>query len=522
MSSTEALRPGDVIAGRFRLLHTHGDNGWGVVWTAAPQKGADGFEVVFLEELRPEVSAIDALARLGELRAIEHRGLAKIVEVTEHGGIPTVIYRGTEGVTLSAWLSERSAGGMSAKLAAMRDVFDQMAQALGAAHRIQGREPWAHGSLGVPCVRVERRGRAVSIVRIDGFGLTRAVRAPAWWAPPPEGAAPSPHADVYALGQMIVTLTAGAPPVWEPAPLRAWWERRSPELDASLVSATLRLLDPDPSRRPHDGRQLRDVLRDASWKAVERPPPPPPPPPPRELPRAPPLPAPPPRAAVVEVIMRAPTRLSLRAAPVVFEDPDESTSVDAQPRHFEVFRAPAHPPVDESTEPRSASFTPEDIDATSPEAPRPIDDAVATTMPEPQRDAEDAEVTLPLSEFASGARRVDPEEESTNIPVGVVPRPLPRVRIEAVAPVAPAAPIAPTLRITPVAPRVVHPATAHEIARVDVIEETAPMNMRPFRPGATPGARRWSDRERWYVALVVLAALIGLALAWWLSTRVTL
>lgn len=220
--------------------------------------------------------------------------------------------------------------------------------------------------------------------------------------------------------------------------------------------------------------------------------------------------------------MRAPTRLSLRAAPVVFEDPDESTSVDAQPRHFEVFRAPAHPPVDESTEPRSASFTPEDIDATSPEAPRPIDDAVATTMPEPQRDAEDAEVTLPLSEFASGARRVDPEEESTNIPVGVVPRPLPRVRIEAVAPVAPAAPIAPTLRITPVAPRVVHPATAHEIARVDVIEETAPMNMRPFRPGATPGARRWSDRERWYVALVVLAALIGLALAWWLSTRVTL
>ena len=514
VSVTETLRPGDVVAGGYRLTASAGDSGWGPVWRAAPRKGSDHVEVVFLEALRPGVSTAQALTRLGELRAVEHRGLAKVVEGAEHAGVPTVIYRGTDGVPLRAWLDERAKGGASAKLAALREVFDQVAQALGAAHRVRGSEPWAHGSFGPACVRVERRGASVVIVRVEGFGLTRIVTAPAWWSPPPEGEAPSPRADVYAVGQALVALTAGSsPPSWEPAPLRAWWERRCPELDASLLAAALSLLDADPARRPKDGHELREALRAASWKAVERPPPPPPPPP-RE-PDPPPPPPPPPRAKVVEVILRAPTHPAVmkaaeRVAPVIAPTPpalpeelDETTQVDDAPRA----------PVVHTADVALVEDPPTLIDTPAPELDESTQvDAPASVAPVA---ACDEESTAPLGEFAAGTRAAPYDDAATNIPAGAARVSFPRVQVDRPPP---------TQRVTPITPRIEPtafvPLPPQRTPAPEPIETTAPMVRSPerFQRPSPPHAEPRAASAWWPVALVI-AALFGVAFAWWIAAR---
>lgn len=337
----QSLRAGETIAGRYRLTDALGHSDAEVLWRASAAQDADAVELRVLGALRPGVSLASALDALRGLQQVRHLHLAPVVDVVEHADAPVVVYRASDGVPLTAWIAERAAVGVGARASAARDVIDQVAQALAAAHRMPGAEPWAHGALDITSVRVERRGGTISMARVEGLGLTRVARPPAGWLPPPEGPEPSPRADVFALGRLVVRLLSDDPPGWEPATLRAWWERRGLALHDSLASAALACLDPDPAKRPADARHARDLLRRARWELTERELSTPSPSPRREPAPAPSSTPAPTRAAVVEVRARTPAHGTESA-------PDDATVADDSAASA----ARAHEPPPRATEAR--------------------------------------------------------------------------------------------------------------------------------------------------------------------------
>src|SRR5204863_4769175 len=97
------------------------------------------------------------------LRALEHRNLARTVDVLREGERLHVVTEPIEGETLKEHLARRGAQGLPFRSAV--NVVLQLASALHAAHDVL-----PHGALGLDAVWVLPSGR----LKIAGFGIALA------------------------------------------------------------------------------------------------------------------------------------------------------------------------------------------------------------------------------------------------------------------------------------------------------------------------------------------------------------
>lgn len=251
--------PGEILAGRYRIVGLLGRGGMGEVYRADDLRLG---QPVALKFLPPALEADrEALERLhGEVRAahrVSHPHVCRVHDIGEAGGRAFLSMEFVDGEDLESLL--RRIGRLSEGKAI--EVARQVCAGLQAAHD-QG---VVHRDLKPANVMIDGRGRA----RITDFGLA-AVGAqrpgeiagtPAYMAPEQlRGEPATARSDLYALGLLLYEICTGRRPFHADS-LAAWRQAHLQEvpshpsahttgLDPGLERLILRCLEKDPSRRP--------------------------------------------------------------------------------------------------------------------------------------------------------------------------------------------------------------------------------------------------------------------------------
>ncbi len=255
--------PGEVLAGRYRLVHQVATGGMGSVWEAwdellqrrvaikelLPQPGLSKDEVAMTRS---------RVIREGRITArLHHRNAVTLYDVIEHRGQPCLILQFVPSRTLNSVLAEQGLLPVPVVAAVGADV----ASALAAAHEAG----IIHRDVKPGNILITPDGTAL----ITDFGISHAAGdvsltstgmvtgTPAFLAPEVARGAPSGFpADVFSLGATLYTALEGSPPFGKDQNAMAILHkvasgqiippRRSGELTAALV----RMLATDAAARP--------------------------------------------------------------------------------------------------------------------------------------------------------------------------------------------------------------------------------------------------------------------------------
>ncbi|WP_165970560.1 cellulose binding domain-containing protein [Actinomadura sp. 6K520] len=247
----EIVAPGEVLGERYRLERPLGAGGMATVWRAedlvldravAVKVPKEGWPEEFTRRLRLEAKAAAGLT---------HPNITGVHDYGEHERVPYVVMELLDGETLSARLSRgplpwREAAGVCAGVA----------DALAAAHAAG----IVHRDIKPANVYLTRTGVKVLDFGIAFTGPSAAggplLGTPAYVAPElPDGASPTPAADVFSLGVVLRECLGGAPA--EDAPTLP------PDVPEQVTALCLRCLDADPAARPTAPEAAR-VLAEAS------------------------------------------------------------------------------------------------------------------------------------------------------------------------------------------------------------------------------------------------------------------
>jgi tetratricopeptide (TPR) repeat protein len=281
--------------GRFRIRRELGRGGFGVVLLAFdPKLGRE----VALKVPRPEALTHPELrARFQrEARAtagLDHPNLVPVYEAGEEGGVCWIASAYCPGITLSAWLKERTEPvpfRLAARLTATLAEAVEHAHQRGVLHRdlkpanvmLSPRPPGDAPDDGMDFIpRVMDFGLAKALPGPDG-ALTQdhstqsgaVLGTPAYMAPEQaEGhiQAAGPATDVYALGALLYEVLTGQPPFRGDTPLETLWLLRTqeplsplrlrPKLPRDLETICLKCLEKAPARRYPTAQALADDLR---------------------------------------------------------------------------------------------------------------------------------------------------------------------------------------------------------------------------------------------------------------------
>jgi serine/threonine-protein kinase len=262
------LKPGDLVAGRYRLQEQIGEGAAATVFRATDEVlGRD----VAVKVLRGALAAsADATARFrAEGRAaaiIAHPNVAAVFDVTPEGDAPAIIMEFVDGEDLASML--RRVGPLVPRRAAA--IAAQVARGLAAAHQ----RGIIHRDVTSRNILIGREGRA----QIADFGIAHAILedglptetsgtgAPAGTAHyvAPEVAAGAPataSSDLYGLGVVLFELLTGRRPALrdadETAPSPCTLR---PDIPAELEAITLQLLAARPSKRTQSATLVADAL----------------------------------------------------------------------------------------------------------------------------------------------------------------------------------------------------------------------------------------------------------------------
>ena len=276
--------PGQVVAGRYRIVRYISRGGMGEVYEAEHRLLPDR---VALKTLLPAIASDEAMiARFKQeiqlARKIAHPNVCKLFDLEWHQQDASTVYFLTmellHGETLSAHLQRH--GRMSAMEAL--PLIEQMAEALHAAHR----SGVIHRDFTPRNVMLVPSPEGVRAVVTD-FGLARRVSTESgttetitnrvagtleYMAPELfTGSQASFRSDIYALGVVAYEMVAGALPFAGETPMAAAFLRThkpipspstlAPDLDSRLGNAILRAIDPDPGRRFAEVREFPKALR---------------------------------------------------------------------------------------------------------------------------------------------------------------------------------------------------------------------------------------------------------------------
>lgn len=187
--------PGDLLAGRYRLLRVHPATGAAVLWHARDEVLARSVAVHLLPAASPTARRLlTAAGRTGPLLA---RGVARTLDAAEHGRHAYVISEWVEGTPLADLLAE----GPLPPAAAVALVA-QAAEALAAVHAAG----LAHGRVTPRVLLLDASGR----LRVTGAGLAPVLHAEQ--APGGEEGVRADTRDLAAVLHALLTATWPGPP----------------------------------------------------------------------------------------------------------------------------------------------------------------------------------------------------------------------------------------------------------------------------------------------------------------------
>ena len=262
--------PGEVLAGRFRIVGPIGRGGMGEVYRADDLKLGQPIALKFLPAELEHDEAF--LARFhGEVRTarqIAHPNVCRVYDIVEADGRHFLTMEYVDGEDLASLL--RRIGQLPEGKAL--EVARQLCAGLAAIHECG----IVHRDLKPANVMLDGHGR----VRITDFGLALEAGGgvagdmagtPAYMAPEQfEGKPPTTRTDLYALGLVLYEAYTGKR-AFEAASFAQWRERHThtvptapsqldDDVDAVVERAILRCLEKDPARRPASARALAASL----------------------------------------------------------------------------------------------------------------------------------------------------------------------------------------------------------------------------------------------------------------------
>jgi Flp pilus assembly protein TadD len=263
----QPFEPGEVLAGRFRIVREVDEGGMGIVYEAIDEKLERRIAIKcaksgFRKRLPPEVRHASEIA---------HPNICKIHEIhsayTSRGEIDFLTMEFLEGETLAQRLQR---GRLKEEQA--RAIARQLCAGLAEAHRHQV----VHGDLKSNNVILARDADGTERAVITDFGLARGPAAnaargraqsleaggsPDYMAPELwKGEKASPASDVYALGVILCELAVGRRPFGPEVPLEERLRRKPPAIHPKWDRVLSRCLDPDPSRRFSNALEVAKAL----------------------------------------------------------------------------------------------------------------------------------------------------------------------------------------------------------------------------------------------------------------------
>jgi len=272
------LKPGDIVAGRYRLQELIGEGAAALVFRATDEAlGRDVAVKVLRAPLATSAAAADRFRAEGRAAAIvAHPNVAAVFDVAPEGESPAIVMEFVDGEDLASML--RRVGPLVPRRAAA--VAAQVARGLAAAH-VRG---IIHRDVSSRNILINREGRA----QIADFGIAQAMHevdgseAAARSGQRPEGSvgylapevlAGSPQSassDLFGLGVVLFELLTGHRPFdrLSGADLK---ERRGqspapsprelrPDISLELDAITMRLLAPKPNERYVNATAAADAL----------------------------------------------------------------------------------------------------------------------------------------------------------------------------------------------------------------------------------------------------------------------
>jgi len=248
------VRPGDVLAGKYRVERVLGAGGMTVV-VAALHTQLD--ERVALKLLLPQALARpDAVARFGlAARAAARLRSNHAVRVSDVGtlenGSPYVVMEYLDGRDLSTWITQE--GALPAEQAI--DFLLQACEAVGEAHSLG----IVHGDLKPANLFCVRRFNGQQLIKVRDFGFAMPTTA---GAPEQLDASKGVDArsDIWSLGAILFELLTGAKVDNDPAPLPS---AVLPGAAAALRPILARCLEKDRDLRFQTVAELVSALRGA-------------------------------------------------------------------------------------------------------------------------------------------------------------------------------------------------------------------------------------------------------------------
>ena len=255
--------PGEVIAGRYRMINRIGRGGMGDVWRADDLVLRTPVALKLIRSTGPD--ARDRILNEVRLaRQITHPAVCRVFDVGEaEGGLAFYSMELIRGEDLATLV--RRVGRLPSDT--VTDIARQLCAGLAAAHA-QG---VLHRDLKPANVLIDNDG----VVRITDFGIAIPrsdaslhlhTGTPRYMAPEQQvqGAALSERTDVYALGLLLYELLAGRLPPELPGPTQQMPRLSTlvPNVNAQLERVVMQALSPDPQQRPASAVAMAAALPD--------------------------------------------------------------------------------------------------------------------------------------------------------------------------------------------------------------------------------------------------------------------
>ncbi|MGY1688826.1 serine/threonine-protein kinase [Geodermatophilus sp. SYSU D01105] len=268
--------PDILVAGRYRLVSRIGGGGMGTIWLARDERLG---RQVALKQVLPPAGADEAAVEQQRQRALREGRIAarlshlhaiRVFDVAVEAGSPWLVMEYLPSRSLAEVLHEDGV----LRVDEVAQVGAQVADALAATHAAGV----VHRDVKPANVLIGSGPDVDGLVKITDFGISHArgdvtltqtgqiTGTPAFLAPEvARGNEMTPASDVFSLGATLYTCLEGQPPFgMDDNALRllhrvAAGELEPPRRAGSMTGPLLRMLDPDPARRP-TMEQVRDEL----------------------------------------------------------------------------------------------------------------------------------------------------------------------------------------------------------------------------------------------------------------------
>ncbi|HUR34989.1 MAG TPA: protein kinase [Vicinamibacterales bacterium] len=261
--ATDVFNPGDVFAGRYRMVTRLGRGGMGDVWRADDLVLETPVALKLIKSSGPAARS-QVLNEVRLARQITHPAVCRVFDVGEDSGIVFFSMELVNGEDLATLL--RRVGRLTTER--VLEIARQLCSGLAAAHA-QG---VLHRDLKPANILIDNHGRVIitdfgiAILREDGL-QRKLIGTPGYMAPEQltPGATLTECTDIYALGLILYELLVGQHPFNNR--LRGTAEPPTPSsrvtgVDPRLEHVILQALKIDPRQRPHTAAGMVESLAD--------------------------------------------------------------------------------------------------------------------------------------------------------------------------------------------------------------------------------------------------------------------